>query len=1085
MTDNKGVIWTPETDIMKPYLNLEPLYEIICKERSNQKIVKVKLKDNIEFVIKHVRIKSTNKPEIDRLIREYSIGKILGELTDGIAMSKDIKKKNVGEYTIIEILMEYGGIPLSKFVEKGKLEKGDTMNITCQLLSILTLMEKLGIFHLDIKLSNIVWDKNKNRVKLIDFGLSLMSLGKDNIALKEVDSKKILGHTKTYSAPEIKNKVRRVTPQKLDVYSFGVTFLRLLAAEYKVQNPIKYGRDSFIEKFNIEELKEKVEKEDMDGLWEVIYKTIKGTPEHRPTFREVREVFLEQTKGMTEDDYLLDVIDNLNDHSIKIELTKNLKLRNMYQRLIYLYIQMENYDMAIKCTKKYLKIYSELRGESSSDVAYSYYILANLYFIINKEEEVITCLEKALTILLKVPRSNNQLLKMVYNTMGHFYSCSGDYKKAKEQYDEAFKIEPEGYNTEVDLGFSIAEIYACLNNYDRIKEVRGKIWEKIKKEESVQGIFTENLYIILGLTHLSIGDYEEAKKALNEALSRILSNYGEQNLLLITVHSLLGFSYGSIGNLDQAIKEFDNSLSISLETHGEMHMSTISLYLYKALAYRGKEDYNQSIELCNKSLNISLKKFGSQHQLTMRIYLCLGTLYSEISDFIEADMYFSKALDIAGKLFKGENTSHTSHVAIYDTLGILFLFHKNNADKSIHYWEKALNIASKIYDKNDQSLSRIYSRLTCAYYFKSDFQNIIELSKIGLKALLNIGKKESILSGMFYFHLGTSYFVTGNKEWGISYTTKALKAFLKICGKNHMHTITAYSHLGWMYQIKGDSANASKMTKKVLEIYKSITIEGGINAFSSYLLSGNVYSLKGDQEYKENKGNKKNYLNAKTAYKQALEISLNVFGELHYMTATCFGYLGLAYVRLEDFEEAEKCLNKALNIQMKTSAGSHYLTGIVYLYLGIIYKSTDRYEEALCALDEAFNILNLYPINHKHLVPNLNNEIQELCEIIERENNYDGYGEELDVKAVDEDMIYGEAVDGDGKLIKLQRVMLEDGNKKAFMDEEGNIYDLNGKYILIIKYIAHLDTGEVEEENEGIFNQNHPKAKGNKRSNSP
>jgi len=112
--------------------------------------------------------------------------------------------------------------------------------------------------------------------------------------------------------------------------------------------------------------------------------------------------------------------------------------------------------------------------------------------------------------------------------------------------------------------------------------------------------------------------------------------------------------------------------------------------------------------------------------------------------------------------------------------------------------------------------------------------------------------------------------------------------------------------------------------------------------------------------------------------------------------------------------------------------------------------------------------------------PKHENKKEDLIHSLEEgENNYDEYGEELDVEAVDEDMIYGEAVDGDGKPIKLQRVMLEDENKEVLMDEEGNIYDLNGNYI------GQLDTGEVEEENEGIFNQNHPKAKGNKRSNSP
>jgi len=147
------------------------------------------------LVIKQLRIESAKKSLINRLFREWYIANLLGKLTDGIVRSEYIDEKKVGKYTIIEMLMEYGGVPLSTFVEEGKLEEGDTMNIAYQLLSILTLMEELGMSHLDIKLQNIVWDKNQNRVKLIDFGISLISFGNDNELLKEVDRKKILRFT--------------------------------------------------------------------------------------------------------------------------------------------------------------------------------------------------------------------------------------------------------------------------------------------------------------------------------------------------------------------------------------------------------------------------------------------------------------------------------------------------------------------------------------------------------------------------------------------------------------------------------------------------------------------------------------------------------------------------------------------------------------------------------------------------------------------------------------------------------------------------------------------------------------------------
>jgi len=970
MTDNEEAKWTPETDIMQSYLNLDPQYKIIYEDNHNKKVVKVKLKNNVKFVLKHLRIETTKNSQINHLFREYRIGKILGKLTDGIAMSKNIRKKEVEKYTVIEILMEYGGISLSTFMDKGKLEEGDTMKIACQLLSTLTLMEELGISHLDIKPLNIVWDKNKNRVKLIDFGTSLMSFGKNNRVFKEVNSNEILGYTRLYSAPEIKEKAKRVITQKLDVYSFGVTFLRLLAVEYKIQNPIEHDIDFFIKEVNIEKLKEKAEREDMDDLWEVIYKTIERIPECRPTFRELREVFLKQAKEMTEDDYLLDVIDNLNDHPIKIELTNNLKLKNTYQSLMYLYKKMENRDMQVKCLKKYLKICSRLEGEESLDVAYSYHRLARFYIAINEDEEVISCLKKALSILLNMNIKNNLLLKMVYNTMGNFYIYLDDYKKAKEQFDKARKIKSEEY-VEVNLYNSILEVLAYGANYEELTKIYYKVLEKIQKKESVQDKPTPGLYIILGIICLHKDNYEKAKKAFNEALNIILSKYGEQNSFLINVYSLLGMLDFLIGNFDQAMKALDKGLSISFVIYGEMHSNTILLYQCKAVVYAFEGNYERSIKFLDKSLNISLHIFGLHNRFTVKLYLSLGMLYCDIFDFIKAKSNCLKALDIAVKLFKEENEAH---LMMYSTLGRLSLLYESNADKAIHYYNRALNVVLKICDKNHLLLLSIYINLVSAYLFKGDFQEAIRLCDISLNILSRAGIKEGQIFGWFCFNLGNAYSITGNEGLGIKYINKALNTFSSVYGNQNILITTICSLIRFIYQIKGAYVQSSEMLNELSKIHESGIIKGNIYTLLYYFALGNGYCLKED------------YLNAKAAWKQALEISLNIFGELHFITAMCLCILGTVYGGLKNIKKAEKCLNKALNILMKISAGTYSFTGEVYLNLARIYKMTDRYEEALCALDKGLNILNLDPTSNKNLLSNGNKMMEELCEIIERGN---------------------------------------------------------------------------------------------------
>jgi len=998
MADNKETKWIPETGIMKPYLHLEPQYEVIYEneKKHDQKVVKVELKDSAKYVIKHLRIESKNKLEINELLREYRIANILGTVTNGITMSRNIEKKKVGEYTVIEILMDYGGTPLSTFIDRGELEKDDTMNIACQLLSTLTLMEELGVSHLDIKPLNIAWDKSKNRVKLIDFGTSLMSFGKDNKVFKELDNKK-MKYTKKYAAPEIKEKGRKVIPQKLDVYSFALTLLSLLAAEYKMEDPISCEKNSLIKKFNIEELKKEVRKEDTNGLWEEIYKIIEETPESRPTFRELREVFLKQAKGMTEDDHLLKIIYSLDDHPIKIDLTQYMKLKDAYMSLIDLYDRMGNHDMLIKCVKKYLKVCSEFKGENDLEVGKMYCILSILYKFIYKEEEAITCFKKASSTLSKMDLKDEVSLKLLYGVVRSINSDLDHYKRADEYYNKFSRTKSGEYE---DLYYMLIELIDYTDDYEKLEESYDKLFNEIK---NVKDIYTATLCFVLGYVYIHKGNFKQANVALNEALNIVLNEYGEQCQFLILVYCLLGLSNALMGKFDQAIEVVDKGLSISSAIFGEMNVLTMLLNIVKSYSYCHKGYYERSIEMCNKSLNFLLHKFGSHNKHIMFSYMCLGRLYYCIGDFAKVKSHFLKALDIAENIFE---KGHAAYIEIYEALGGLSYLYEDNPDKAINYLNGALNIKLKIFGEKHPSIPEMYSYLIFAYSSKRDYQEVIRLSEIFLGIRLKADRKKDLVLGTVYSLLGSSYCFVGNRELGISNLNKGLDIFLSIYPEQDLHIVDLYRVLGRMYESKHDYVRtlemfdkASKIMTKLFEksrpmaqvdqvkdntnraiesinkaskIPESTPVNENIYEFRHYSFLGELCYLKED------------YSGAEAAYKQALKISLNIYGELHSETARHLSSLGTLYIVLKNNKEAEEYLNKALNTQLRTSAGTDFYTGYVYYLLSVIYQKTNRYKEALYALEKALNIFNSNPIHVMDSIPIMNENMQELCDIIER-----------------------------------------------------------------------------------------------------
>ena len=101
----------------------------------------------------------------------------------------------------IGLLTEYGGINLRKH----KVQINELNDIIVQLIGVLNLMEEVGIAHFDIKPDNIVWDKQRMILKLIDFGTSISFYDDPNRIYKPIRRNELSETTKAYAPPESNN----------------------------------------------------------------------------------------------------------------------------------------------------------------------------------------------------------------------------------------------------------------------------------------------------------------------------------------------------------------------------------------------------------------------------------------------------------------------------------------------------------------------------------------------------------------------------------------------------------------------------------------------------------------------------------------------------------------------------------------------------------------------------------------------------------------------------------------------------------------------------------------------------------------
>ena len=135
-----------------------------------------------------------------------------------IAKVYDIRQKRSWfKVTGVELLMEY--VDGKTLDEIEAPEMGQLVLVFNQVASALAHMHRRGVFHGDLKPSNIMLSKS-GQVKLIDFGTAW---------IRGQEKNRIQG-TPQYMAPE--QATEKVVDAKTDIYNFGATMYRMFTGRF-------------------------------------------------------------------------------------------------------------------------------------------------------------------------------------------------------------------------------------------------------------------------------------------------------------------------------------------------------------------------------------------------------------------------------------------------------------------------------------------------------------------------------------------------------------------------------------------------------------------------------------------------------------------------------------------------------------------------------------------------------------------------------------------------------------------------------------------------------------------------------------
>ena len=158
--------------------------------------------------------------EINRLKREFEITSRFQN--SGVIQALELTNNQNSPVLILE---DFGGVALARSLAKGPLEVSEFLSLAVRLAEILGDIHDLNIIHKDINPGNIVWNREKDIVKIIDFGISL-ELSREVPGIKNPN---VLEGTLAYISPEQTGRMNRFLDYRTDYYSLGITFYHMLA----------------------------------------------------------------------------------------------------------------------------------------------------------------------------------------------------------------------------------------------------------------------------------------------------------------------------------------------------------------------------------------------------------------------------------------------------------------------------------------------------------------------------------------------------------------------------------------------------------------------------------------------------------------------------------------------------------------------------------------------------------------------------------------------------------------------------------------------------------------------------------------
>jgi tetratricopeptide (TPR) repeat protein len=314
-----------------------------------------------------------------------------------------------------------------------------------------------------------------------------------------------------------------------------------------------------------------------------------------------------------------------------------------------------------------------------------------------------------------IDETKDKDLEYIYLAFSNYYLLQHENEKAIDFAKKAEDINGNFSTYEnidlVHIKIQLGKTYQNMNKFNEVIELYNSALEIISKLQFENNFMSGKVMILKGITYLSMAKYAQCIQSITDGLERVRKIIPNDSLeIVIQAYIALASLYLQCKVYNEATsyakKAYDLSDNIFKGEKNLLLASAADIYGL-CLVYENKKEAGYN--LINLALDNRTVILGKDNYEVVNSYNTLARYYNHIGNHNSALLKIMSALDIISSATEEENF-HERTINFYKNYADLS-FHLKKYQDSFHFYEKAIDLQTKISDENSLIIVEIYKTL--------------------------------------------------------------------------------------------------------------------------------------------------------------------------------------------------------------------------------------------------------------------------------------------------------------------------------------------------------------------------------------